>query len=112
MLVYNIGLRFAAPRFSVLLVYIINSYLPSIIIREGSIDGLLFLEFIENYVLPYCNPYLGDRSIILIDNYSTYSRKNVRELVRRCKPSVLVVFLPRYSLEFNPIKTSFSILKY
>src|SRR5579859_20816 len=37
-------------------------------IRQGSFTAELFKEFIENQVLPRCNPFPGPRSVIIMDN--------------------------------------------
>ena len=37
-------------------------------IIQGSFTTELFLQFIENKLLPICTPYSGSRSIIILDN--------------------------------------------
>ena len=35
---------------------------------QGSYDKQLFNDFVRNKVLPFCNPYPGVRSVIVMDN--------------------------------------------
>ena len=37
-------------------------------IQQGVIDGACFEWFLENHVLPQCNPYPGPRSVLVMDN--------------------------------------------
>jgi len=56
-----------SERFSVLPAYTIDGFITWQM-RQGSFTAELFEEFIENKVLPRCNPYPGPRSIIVLDN--------------------------------------------
>jgi hypothetical protein len=56
-----------AENISLLPAFTIDGYLACSVIR-GAVDGEAFDNFIENSVLPYCNPYPGPKSIIVMDN--------------------------------------------
>ena len=60
-------------------------------------------------MLPYCTPYPRPRSILILDNALIYKSARLRDL---CKEyGVLLVFLPPYLPDFNPIKATFKDLK-
>jgi transposase len=52
------------------------------------------------------NPYPQDRSILILDNCAVHKTNALREVVEA--HSCLLVFLPPYSPDLNPIEESFS----
>lgn len=72
---------------------------------EGAIDGDAFFVFLENFLGPCLRP--GD--VVLMDNLSTH--KSVRMAESIIKRGAEVIFLPRYSPDFNPIEGAWSKLK-
>ena len=56
-----------AKNISLLPAFTIDGYLTCSIIR-GGVDHVAFKEFIEHSILPYCNPYPGPKSVIVMDN--------------------------------------------
>jgi hypothetical protein len=56
-----------SERWSILLVYTVDGFITWDL-QQGSYTAAFFEEFIENQVLPRCNPFPGPRSIIVIDN--------------------------------------------
>ena len=56
------------------------------------------------------NRYPQDRSIIVLDNCAIHRVNAIRELVEA--QGVLLIFLPPYSPDFNPIEESFSYCKF
>lgn len=76
---------------------------------EGSIDGAEFFDFVHNDVLPNMNAYPGPNSVIVLDNCSTHKSTALREVVEQS--GCLLIFLPPYSPDYNPIEESFSCLK-
>ena len=56
-----------SERWSILPVYSSDGMLVWEII-QGSFDQELFLQFVENQVLPLCHPFPGPRSILVMDN--------------------------------------------
>ena len=60
-----------SKRWSILPAYSLNGYIAWDIVH-GSYNTILFNTFVENHVLPLCNPYPGRRSIIVMDNASIH----------------------------------------
>jgi hypothetical protein len=60
-----------SERYSILPAYTIDGYVTWMI-RQGSITSSIFIEFIEEYVLPICNEYPGPRSVLIMDNASIH----------------------------------------
>jgi transposase len=90
--------------------YTIDGYIKALVF-DGTCNGDIFEGFIIDQVVPLCNPYLGPRLVIILDNASVYyiNRQNIEDVYRR--HGVLVRFLPLYSPDFNPIEESFTDLK-
>jgi transposase len=78
-------------------------------IISGGYTKELFKAFIIRQVLPYCNLYLGLRSILLIDNTSQHDIPRLRAICSRY--GVHVEELPLYSPELNLIELSFRVIK-
>lgn len=86
------------------------------------IDGLLdyelfnhtltaadFNHFFEHYLLRHLNPYPADRSVVIMDNASIHDRVHLQAMCDAV--GVLLIWLPPYSPDFNPIELSFRTLK-
>lgn len=56
------------------------------------------------------NPYPGPNSVIILDNCSTHRTVALREIIE--DSGCLLIFLPAYSPDFNPIEESFSCCKF
>ena len=37
-------------------------------VAHGSFNAEMFNDFVENNLLPMCNPFPGSRSVIIVDN--------------------------------------------
>jgi transposase len=59
--------------------------------------------------LPHSSPYLGPRSVLILNNASIHKSKRLHELCEQY--SVLLRFLPPYSPDFNPIEATFKDIK-
>jgi len=95
-------------RYSVLPALTIDGYM-AVRVVEGSIDGSEFFDFVVREVLPHMNEFPGQNSVMVIDNCSTHKSEALREVVEAS--GCLLIFLPPYSPDFNPIEESFSCLK-
>ena len=86
----------------------LNGYI-SYIIFQGAFTSKLFKGFVQYYILLNYILYLGPRSIIILNNASIYKSARLQELYKQA--SIILKFLPPYSLDFNPIKATFKDLK-
>ena len=73
-------------RWSLLPVYTIDSFFNWEII-QGSFTAELFNAFVENSVLPFCNPYPGPRSVLVIDNAKIHHNEVPSTLILCFKPA-------------------------
>jgi transposase InsO family protein len=89
----------------------VDGYLArSTLIVEGAVTQLMYKHWLEEVILPQCEPFLGKRSIIIMDNCSTYHLQRITEL---CKEAgVRLLYLPPYSPYLNPIEQTFHLLKH
>ena len=72
---------------------------------DGPINGLSFLAYVEQILLPTLAP--GD--IVIMDNLGSHKRQAIRRLIRAVGAKLF--FLPRYSPDLNPIEQVFAKLK-
>ena len=97
-----------SERWSILPAYCVDGILASHV-YHGGINAARFEWFLENEVLPRCNPFPGPKSVIVLDNCSSHCGQGVRDLCALF--GVRIVYLPPYSPDFNPIEEFFSVLK-
>ena len=78
---------------------------------RGSLCGEGFSEFVELNLLPHLLPFNGSNpnSIVVLDNASVHYHTKVKELVTSV--GALLVYLPPYSPDLNPIEEAFSAVK-
>ena len=96
-----------SKRWSILPAYTVDGYI-AYEVHQGSITADIFNDFVQHKVLPLCNSS-GPRSVLVMDNARIHWSA---ELEAMCSEAgVLLARLPPYSPDFNPIETSFSILK-
>lgn len=75
------------------------------LVLRGSMTGVAFEAYIEQFVLPH----LREGDILVWDNLGAHKCARVRELVESV--GALVVFLPPYSPDLNPIEMAWSKVK-
>ena len=73
---------------------------------EGTLNGHVFLFFLEHFLLPLLRP--GDT--VLLDNAQAHHVAQVRELIEEAGAQVL--YLPPYSPDLNPIELAGSKVKH
>jgi transposase len=94
-------------RWSILPAIGINGYLEYEI-YHGSFNADRFNNFIRK-LLTKMTPYPGPRSVLVMDNASVHHTPELRQMCEEA--GVVLLYLPPYSPDFNPIETSFSALK-
>ena len=80
-------------------------------IISSSVNGDAFFDFLRGNLLPMMQPFDGrsSHSILVMDNCSIHHISEVKELLKQA--GVLLLFLPPYSPDFNPVEEAFSYLK-
>lgn len=97
-----------SERHSILPAYCIDGILAHSI-HQGGIDGDTLVWFLRELLLPLCNPYPGPKSVIILDNCGTHKTADVKRLCAAA--GVVLLYLPPYSPDFNPIEKFFSVIK-
>lgn len=77
-------------------------------IFQGSTDGALFESFIEE-LLPFCGRWPNPKSVLIMDNASFHRSDRIDQLCREA--GVVLLYLPPYSPDLNPIEEFFAELK-
>lgn len=72
---------------------------------DGALTGDRFLAFVVEALIPALRP--GD--VVVMDNLSAHKTKAVRAAFEAAEIGML--YLPRYSPEFNPIELCWSVVK-
>ena len=75
---------------------------------QGTTDSDVFERFIEQ-LLPYCGRWPEPRSVLVMDNASIHHSDRIQAMCREA--GVILVYLPPYSPDFNPIEEFFAELK-
>ena len=76
----------------------------------GSNNGDKFVDFVRGSLIPVTQPFPDRHSIVIMDNCSIHHVQAVKDLFDSF--DVLLVYLPPYSPDYNPIEELFSYLKY
>lgn len=95
--------------YSILPAYTTAGYLPCTEIKKGYYSKEDILDWLIDRLLPLCNEYPGERSIIVLDNVSVHVDPRIIEAIQI--KGCLVKHLPPYSPDYNPIELTFSVLK-
>lgn len=75
------------------------------LVLDGPIDGESFRAYVEQFLAPALRP----GQIVVMDNLASHKVAGVREAIEAV--GAHVVYLPRYSPDFNPIEQLFAKLK-
>ena len=73
----------------------------------GSTNSSTFFDFVRGSLIPTMQPFPDKHSIIVMDNCSIQEIKDFIESL-----GIVILFLPPYSLDYNPIEELFSSLEY
>ncbi len=81
------------------------------IIHHGSVTQAIFNDFVRYHVLPLTTPTIdgGPNSVLFLDNASVHKSEELQQMCDEA--GVTLAFLPPYSCDYNPIETSFAVLK-
>lgn len=80
-----------------------GNYVP--MIYSGALNGELFKSYLENFLVPNLNQ--GD--IVIMDNLSSHKVTGVEDLIESA--GAMILFLPPYSPDLNPIEQMWSKIK-
>ena len=75
---------------------------------HGPVDGDLFYEIVQGTLLPHLMPFNGT-SVVIMDNASIHHVEGIQEMINGV--GALLLYLPPYSPDYNPIEELFSKLK-
>jgi transposase len=76
-------------------------------VYEGSTDTEIFENFVEE-LLPYYGRWPAPKSVLIMDNASFHRSDKIQQM---CDAGVVLLYLPPYSYDFNPIEKMFRELK-
>ena len=77
-------------------------------VYDGSTDSVVFAEFIRQ-LLPLCGRWPEPRSVLIMDNASIHHSIYVKQMC--AEAGVILIYLPPYSPDLNPIEEFFAELK-
>ena len=103
-------LRFSVPRKrgknTTLLASMSSEGMGPTLAVEGATTALVFEAYVERVLAPS----LKEGQVVVMDNLGAHRPKRVRELIeaRGCE---LLVYLPAYSPDYNPIEEAFAKIK-
>ena len=75
---------------------------------QGSTDSAVFEDFIEQ-LLPLCGRWPEPKSVLMMDNASFHRSDRIRQMC--ADAGIILIYLPPYSPDFNPIEVFFAELK-
>ena len=80
--------------------------------HRGSVNSDVFIDFVRGSLIPNMQQYDGiaKSSIVIMDNCSIHRTPEVIQHFREA--GIVVIFLPPYSPDLNPIEELFSCIKY
>ena len=78
-------------------------------VRKGSVNGSLFYDFLRGELFPNMHTFPGPNSVAIMDNCSIHHVQEVHELATQF--GIVLLYLPPYSPDYNPIEESFSYVK-
>ena len=77
----------------------------------GTVNADIFFDFVRGSLLPNLQPFDGTskRSVVIMDNCSIHHVDSITALFEEA--GVVLLFLPPYSPDYNPIEETFSYIK-
>ena len=91
---------------------IATSGLVGVELTTGTVCGETFLDFVRGTLIPEMEPFDGTakKSIAIMDNCSIHHTGEVQQAFQ--ENGILLMYLPPYSPDLNPIEETFSYIKY
>ena len=85
--------------------------LTAVEMKTGTVNADFFVDFVRGTLIPTMQPFDGtnSKSIAVLDNCSVHHVQAVAEVFESA--GILVMFLPLYSPDYNPIEETFSYIK-
>ena len=83
-----------------------NNRIEAPCLFDGPINGERFRAYVEQFLIPTLKP----NDIVVLDNLGSHKGKAVRQAIKAAGARLL--FLPKYSLDLNPIEQVFAKLKH
>ena len=80
-------------------------------IVHGSVNGEIFYNFVQSNILPHLMPFNGTNphSVVVLDNAAIHHIDGIKTMIEEV--GALVLFLPPYSPDYNPIEEAFGKVK-
>ncbi len=80
-------------------------------VTKGTTDGETFINFTQKHILPILQPFDGcnPHSVVIMDNCSIHHVREIAEIIDQV--GAILLFLPPYSPDLNPIELAFSKVK-
>lgn len=75
----------------------------------GINNAVTFLDVLEHSIIPIMRAYPDVNSVLVLDNASVHDREAIYGMVNAI--GAVVLFLPPYSYDFNPIELAFKSSK-
>ena len=90
---------------------ITSSGLLTVELTKANVNGDSFFDFIRGTLIPCMRPFDGvsPHSILIMDNCVVHHVIEVRDVLQQA--GIVVLFLPPYSPDLNPIEEAFSYVK-
>ena len=76
----------------------------------GSTNFSTFFDFVRGSLVLTMQPFPAKHSIIVMDNCSIHHVQEIKDFIESL--GIVILFLPPYSPDYNPIEELFSYLKY
>lgn len=78
---------------------------------KNTVDANTFYDFVSGSLIPNMHQYDGiaPKSVVVLDNCSIHHVFEVTDIFEQA--GIMVIFLPPYSPDFNPIESTFSFVK-
>ena len=97
-------------RVSAIAIMSVNGILDCKTVKQ-TVNGDVFYNFVQANLLPHLMPFDGrnPHSVVILDNCAIHHVEGIVDMIQEV--GALVIFLPPYSPDYNPIEEAFSDVK-